>query len=260
MSDSKPKFIEPFAHRTVFPIVTSADLADATSGVNTDLGGGVKARGSMVMAIVGAGRYVYAAEGPKPTDAWKRLDTGADVVPTGTPNAGGIAGDVKPKYVQPIVGGLEMPIVQEADLIDQSHPVNRADLSGKRITAVVIVERADGAWEWVTALGADDNSEWKGNVNKYTPVGGSQPVDGHKPVAYGEYPVCPYLEVTVTAELADIDDVKNAGDGVYNGKVAGSLISNSTDATMRLAAGPLPSDPWVRIFNADDATGIINPA
>lgn len=71
-----------------------------------------------------------------------------------------ITGQKTPKGIQTYATHLIAPIVPEAYLLDQAHPINDKALSGKQEGALVICERTTGDLVYALARGDKPTDGW----------------------------------------------------------------------------------------------------
>lgn len=262
MSDTKPVFKKPYAHSVIVPRTTLALLADAKSDVNFSGYQDLKLKGSVVLQLEATAK-LFMAEGKGDVARWMDLSIGlgvANIVPA-SPNApvARTGSDGKPLLQQVQVGGIDYPIVEKAELLLQESNINDMCYSGKKRGATVIMHDA-GEYAIVVASGALDTAPWYGtDLVAITPIGGPKDPDGVKPLITNATLTAIPLWLVTPAELADVADPVNAGDGVFNGKTAGAMaVVDAPVPYIVVAIGPLPLDKWIPVSGA--LTGEVLPA
>lgn len=133
------------------PQVAKANLVKGTHVINDSNRSGKKL-GSMVADEAG---NLYVALGSN----WNSVWFGAvPITPKGAPTSMvGKLGQTG-KSVQPVVASVDLPVVLEADLANIGHPINDAEISGKRLGSMVVTKTG----EILVATGSAKDSAWTG--------------------------------------------------------------------------------------------------
>ena len=266
--DKKPTFGTPFAHTRIMPGGLTAELLDAMSFLNYSGHNILKHFGSCVFLAVGdpaiTGYTVVMATGDESVSQWQPLTgTNLPLTPAGyTGDVSRAGSDGKPVIKAVEIGGNNIPVIAQVDVINTLFYGNDKRYSGKKLGAAIIVALTAGGFELAIASGNAITDTWVGiGGNVYTPVGGSVPVDGVKPRAIdiGNSITAVDFPVATRNALEDIGASINAGDGIFNGKRQGAFMVIAETAELRMTDAGLPESVWYKL-NSNNADDPITPA
>lgn len=271
VSDTPPKYSKSFAHSIIAPIGAVADLQSA-NGLFNDLMESVKRFGSIVIAegiTAASGHALVMATGSAYNAKWGGLNITDDVSVTADSTAVRDGTDNKPVMKKRLLGSLDFPVVQEADINDGNHVINSHLVGGKRFGAGVVVKTAAGRFVLALAGGTNAQDKWYGidGTQLYSPTAetvSTAPFD-KKPVAKEPVVTAIPFSVTTEEELVVAAKPVNSGDGVSSGKRKGALIvtyaaaANPLVPKLYMALGDAPTSKWALLLG-DDATGAVTPA
>lgn len=263
ISDGSPVFIAPFAHAVIAPLATSAQLADALGEFNYHGGEDVKRLGSVVLVTdSGAGHALLMATAYENESVWMDLAAVANITPTGAiADVGGPVSDRKPSFgsTNAVLGSLDFPIYQLAEVESADEYINSNTQGGKQLGAAIIIEVSAGVYKLFIAQGSAEVDTWIGlDATVVTPTTLTVEVPPHdkKPLVRSPQVAAVPFPVVANADLADVDNVINAGDGVYNGKEEGSMVV-ITDGLLYTALGSDADSGWAQLISDDSVP--INP-
>ncbi len=247
MSDTKPVLKNALLTAcSLATVIADATFTDAKSGLNHNP---LKREGGLVLANTETVNWMLMiSHGPEAKSPWSTPNGSTTLItPTGTFDVRA-GSDVKPKVKQPVLVDSALTVINKADLLDMSHPVNQDHVSGKKKYSLALM-RETGKYTVVYANGSEPSSTWMvatTGVSVGAMTGTAPTYDGHKPKAFNPivlgngYP-------TVTLEvMSDIDSALNAGDGTaVNFKRTGSIVSvyQASDGAYQGLYTPVGSSP-----------------
>lgn len=270
-SDVPNKLAAPAAHAFPMPEGNLAYFQDGSSQANWEQ---TKRIGSVAILANHATltNTLVMALGYLPEDNWMVLDGSNEEIITAlthTPRGRTFISDAKPRIKERIMGSVDFPIVETAELSDLAHPINNYNLSGKKKGAAVIGHDGSGGYALYVANGHDFADTWVTGAagTNITPTGTLPSEDLTKRYSATKPKLVDYdvtaipLFVYSESDLGDISHPINAGDGTVSGKLRRAMVVADSGSTVsvRVAQGGAASAPWFDLLDAD-ATDPITPS